>query len=156
MTKRRGIPDKADTTCRGLEAPRGDHTATGLLLRAVAVSRSRATEQLAPTKKGIKSLPNRLPLVFSQEPVSTCDTKVDRHRWRMTVGEDIKEGPNATGWAGREEHLVRMHRKVIGRARGRWCHYCPLMLQHTGVGRRNRRGDCEPNGESFRRGEERE
>lgn len=88
--------------------------------------------------------------------MSTCDRKVDRHRWKMTVGEDIREGPNATGWAGREERLVRMHRKVIGRPRGRWCHYCPLMLQHTGVGRRNRRGDCEPNGESFHRGEERD
>lgn len=36
--------------------------------------------QLVLTKKGTMALPSRVPQAFSQEPVSACDMKVDRHR----------------------------------------------------------------------------
>jgi hypothetical protein len=62
MTKRSGISDKADTTCGGLEPSREDHTATGLLFRAVAVSSSHMLQkQLVPTTTCIRALPNRVP-----------------------------------------------------------------------------------------------
>lgn len=87
MTKSNGIPDKADTTRRGLEAGRDKLAATGLLLRAVPVSSGPCVQrQMVPTKKGISALPDSAILgAVSQELVSACYMKGDRHRWGVTV-----------------------------------------------------------------------